>query len=137
MAAALQRENIVLRKADTDWEKIDHSDRDEYWAALVEQRRVADQIKLLLEANPTWVKSVCAWYESVVWPAEVQCTGLRQSLIDRAKRGGDRSRHIVLLFDAAPSEDAAKDHLRYESQHPASPTNLYIMCVKFGHMEEQ
>lgn len=143
IADAIRAEGEVLRKALQSFDSITDADRQAYWSVLTKQRELADEMQALMTANPTWTESICEWYASQIQPADEEVIRMRNALNDRydsgetRSNGTQRSDGAQLLMDAAGSADAARSHIQHLHDHPGSPTSLHIMCVKFGHIEEE
>lgn len=134
--AALEAERAVLQRALQSWSSIGAEDRAAFWASMTEQRRLADELAVALKANPTWVESVCGWYDSTLRKPYGETVRLRNRLREQQTGSRDRSDFNLLLLDAAGSQMAAQEYVRCMIDNPGEPTNIHIMCLKFGHIDD-
>jgi hypothetical protein len=133
IAETVHAENAVLAKALAAWESIDDADRATYWSALRERMRLGAELTDLLRAHPARAQTVCGWYESLVHGPY-----LERVRLNRALRTSDgHSRWGRLLLDAADSKEAARAFLAWSRDDPGSPTNIFILCTKLGHIEDE
>ena len=136
MATNLGKQNAVLHQALDDWDALDEASCRRYWALLQEEVRIGDEFEALLRENPTWTQSMCQWWEARI--QEVFNTNISlERRLNNATPGGDAPRRwSALLARAAGSREAAHDYLDLWIYHPGAPSNLYILCAKFGYVDD-
>jgi hypothetical protein len=136
MVEALRAERAVLTKALQSWSSIGEADRRAFWGAMSEQRRLADELSIAMEANPAWVETVCRWYDSTLRKPYGETVRLRNRLREQHTGSSTRNDLNQLLLDSAGAQSAVQEHFRFMHESPGEPTNLHILCVKSGHVED-
>jgi hypothetical protein len=134
--AALGAECRVLRKSLGDWSSIKDADLAQYWAAKVEQRRLADALNAVLLADPARARNICEWYDAVLRTPYMDAVTLRNRLSDGRDASADRNQLHQLMADAAGSGDAAVEYIRAMSNNPAEPANLHVLGLKMGYIKD-
>jgi hypothetical protein len=134
-ADTLRAEAGVLR-IELETGDVNDEDVDVYWAALQKRIKYADQLHAMLVAEPTWLESICGWYEARLKDPHLEVIQLRNRISARDRYTGAAHSRAQLLKRGAGSAEGARAYTSTMVDHPAKATNIHIMCVNFGHIEE-
>lgn len=135
--ATLETEAEILRiELDPD-DSVDADDIEKFWSALQQRIEHADEIQAMIEADLTWLKSICGWYEAKLAEPHLEVVRLRNRIARRDGDSTDPSGYAELLKAGAGSAEAARDYLTTMRDHPGELTNLHISCIRFGHIEDE
>lgn len=135
-AKTLETEAAILRIELDPNQQAGEVEAQQLWAVLQQRLRRADEIEAMLKENPTWAQSVCQWYNAQLREPAVEVARLQNQISSRDGDTPQPNGFARLLKQGAGSADAAREYLKTMSDHPGEPTNLHIMCVKFGSVDD-
>ena len=74
LAATLDARAELLKRAVDDPDAVDRALADALSDTLYEERRLVQMIRVQIEDQPTWMPTICQWYDSALrapsWPVE-------------------------------------------------------------------
>ena len=152
LAASLELRAALSRQVAENPEALDLALADRISDTIYTERVLIQAIKIQMEEEPSWIPSICEWYDAIVRKPQLKESRLWSSTFIHSENLGNAAATRIFGEDYSDREDtrsrvgreiSLRARKRFDAEYPnprfksfEDTIDLYVFCVKMRMIEE-